>query len=67
MLLQATRDAAAVLCGHIHERFQARNVICAGSSTMREDEGYWLVEMGAGRVARAELYGPGGIPDRAAR
>ncbi len=63
-LLQATRDAAAVLCGHIHERFQARNVICAGSSTMREDEGYWLIDVGPGRrVARAELYRPGAIRD----
>jgi len=32
-LLEAARDAAAILCGHIHERFQSGNVICAGSST----------------------------------
>ena len=60
-LLEATRDAAAVLCGHIHERFQARNVFCAGSSTMRDDEGYWLIDLVAGRATLAELYGPGAV------
>jgi 3',5'-cyclic AMP phosphodiesterase CpdA len=60
-LLEATRDAAAVLCGHVHERFQARNVICAGSSTMRGDEGYWVIELVPGRVLRPELYSPGAV------
>jgi len=50
-LLEATRDAAAVLCGHIHERFRSGNVICAGSSTERHAEGYWLLELAPGRVA----------------
>src|SRR5439155_1123138 len=52
-LLEAAREAAAILCGHIHERFQHGNVICAGSSTLRGDEGYWLIELAGGRVAKA--------------
>jgi 3',5'-cyclic AMP phosphodiesterase CpdA len=55
-LLDATRDAAALLCGHIHERFQVGNVICAGSSTKRGDEGYWLLELASGQVAKATQY-----------
>jgi 3',5'-cyclic AMP phosphodiesterase CpdA len=61
-LLEAAREAAAILCGHIHERFQWRNVICAGSSTERRKEGYWLLELvpGApGPAPRAALYRPG--------
>jgi 3',5'-cyclic AMP phosphodiesterase CpdA len=55
-LLEAARDAAAILCGHIHERFQSRNVICAGSSTKRGDEGYWVIELAPGPVAKATQY-----------
>ena len=58
-LLEATREAAAILCGHIHERFQHGNVICAGSSTLRGDEGYWLIELVGGRVAKATPIRPG--------
>jgi 3',5'-cyclic AMP phosphodiesterase CpdA len=58
-LLEAARGAAAILCGHIHERFQHGNVICAGSSTMRGDEGYWLIELAPGRAARATPVRPG--------
>jgi 3',5'-cyclic AMP phosphodiesterase CpdA len=58
-LLEATRDAAAVLCGHIHERYQAGNVLCAGSSTRRGDEGYWVLEVTSGRVETATRYLPG--------
>ena len=61
-LLEATRDAAAVLCGHIHERFRAGNVICAGSSTERNAEGYWLLELAPGRVANVTQYRPGATP-----
>jgi len=57
-LLRATREAAALLCGHIHERFQDGNVICAGSSTQLRKEGYWLLEWERGGV-RAELRRPG--------
>jgi predicted phosphodiesterase len=56
-LLEATRDAAAVLCGHIHERRRIGNVFCAGSSTERGKEGYWLFELSDGRVASAEMRG----------
>ena len=58
-LLEAAREAAAILCGHIHERFQHGNVICAGSSTLRDDEGYWLIEVAPGRAARATSIRPG--------
>jgi hypothetical protein len=61
-LLAAAREAAAILCGHIHERFQERNVICAGSSTERRKEGYWLIELAPGTpgpALRAAQYRPG--------
>jgi 3',5'-cyclic AMP phosphodiesterase CpdA len=58
-LLAATRDAAAVLCGHIHQRFRSGNVICSGSSTMRGDEGYWMIDVAAGRGVEATQYAPG--------
>ena len=61
-LVEATRDAAAVLCGHIHERFRSGNVICAGSSTERDAEGYWLLELAPGRVANVTQYRPGATP-----
>jgi len=54
-LLEKTRDAAAVLCGHKHERFRRGNVFCAGSSTERGKEGYWLLEVENGRVVSAEI------------
>ena len=52
-LLEKTRDAAAVLCGHKHERFRDGNVFCAGSSTQRGHEGYWLYEFENGRIVSA--------------
>ncbi len=58
-LLEATGDAAAVLCGHIHDRYRVGNVICAGSSTERGVEGYWLLEIASGRVESAARYRPG--------
>jgi len=58
-LLEATRDAAALLCGHIHKRFRSGNVVCAGSSTERRKEGYWLLEVEGGRVMSAEQRRPG--------
>lgn len=61
-LLAATRDAAAVLCGHIHERYRVGNVLCAGSSTKRRAEGYWLIEVANGQVQTARRYVPGAQP-----
>ncbi len=58
-LLSATAGAAAVLCGHIHRRFRDGNVFCAGSSTERGKEGYWLYQLDAGRLASAEIRKPG--------
>lgn len=60
-LLDATRGAAAVLCGHIHERYQVGNVLCAGSSTERGAEGYWVIELAGGRVEKAAQYRPGAL------
>jgi predicted phosphodiesterase len=54
-LLAATAGAAAVLCGHVHRRFREGNVFCAGSSTERGKEGYWLYEIDGGRVVSAEM------------
>ena len=59
-LLQKTRDAAAVLCGHKHRRFRRGNVFCAGSSTERGKEGYWLYEVAQGRVVEASRRRIGG-------
>jgi len=58
-LLRATEEAAALLCGHIHRRFRAGNVICAGSSTERGKEGYWLIQIDQGRIVSAETRKPG--------
>jgi len=61
-LLRAAADAGAdaILCGHVHERFDdpprpgRPRVICAGSSTERGSEGYWLLEVEGGRLASVE-------------
>lgn len=58
-LLEATRNATAVLCGHIHKRVRDGNVYCAGSSTERGKEGYWLLEMDEGRLVAAAQRGIG--------
>src|SRR4051812_36816618 len=58
-LLEATRDSAAVLCGHIHDRFRSGNVICCGSSTKRGDEGYWILDLGAVKALDLTRYAPG--------
>jgi 3',5'-cyclic AMP phosphodiesterase CpdA len=61
----AAGGAEAILCGHIHDRFDqpARpgrpRVICAGSSTERGDEGYWVLEIEGGRLASASVRKPG--------
>jgi hypothetical protein len=69
-LLRAAAEggAQAVLCGHVHDRFdlpattgQAR-VICAGSSTQRGREGYWELEVQNARLIRATRRSIGGAP-----
>lgn len=60
-LLEATAPAAAVLCGHIHERYRVGNVLCAGSSTERGAEGYWVIEVADGRLQSAAQYRAGGL------
>jgi 3',5'-cyclic AMP phosphodiesterase CpdA len=52
-LLEKTEDAAAVLCGHKHVRRREGNVFCAGSSTERGKEGYWLLEFDGPRLVSA--------------
>jgi 3',5'-cyclic AMP phosphodiesterase CpdA len=50
----------AVLHGHIHARYhlpasaQRPHLLCAGSSTEAGREGYWVIEVGGGRVLRCE-------------
>jgi 3',5'-cyclic AMP phosphodiesterase CpdA len=60
-LMQACAPADAILCGHLHQRFEARKearIFCAGSSTERMKEGYWLYEVEDGRIASAEVRKP---------
>ena len=59
-LLEKTRESTAVLCGHKHERRREGNVFCAGSSTERGKEGYWLLEIDQGRVVSASERAIGG-------
>jgi 3',5'-cyclic AMP phosphodiesterase CpdA len=61
-LMEACASADAVLCGHLHERFESRaaaRIFCAGSSTERLKEGYWLYEISGGRIASANIRKPG--------
>lgn len=56
----ADGGANAVLCGHIHDRFDdppapgRPRVICAGSSTQLGEEGYWLLDVTRGRLTSVE-------------
>jgi hypothetical protein len=56
----AAGGVQAVLCGHVHDRFdlpaaQGRaRLICAGSSTERGREGYWLLTVENGTLAAVE-------------
>ena len=58
----------AVLCGHVHDRFDLpaapgrARVICAGSSTERGHEGYWELEVQGARLVRASKRRIGGAP-----
>ena len=55
----AEGGAEAILCGHIHERYDVpaapgrARVICAGSSTERGHEGFWELEIERGGIAAA--------------
>lgn len=48
--------ADAILCGHIHQRFHdpprpdRPRIICAGSSTQRGSEGYWILDIEQGKI-----------------
>jgi predicted phosphodiesterase len=57
-LLEVCAPAAAILCGHLHERYEIRGrsrLFCAGSSTQRGNEGYWLYEIAGGQITSAEM------------
>jgi 3',5'-cyclic AMP phosphodiesterase CpdA len=60
----AEGGAEAILCGHVHDRFDVpaapgrARVICAGSSTKRGEEGYWVLEVERGRLASATAMRP---------
>ena len=60
--LLAARGAQAILCGHVHERFHRRNVVCAGSSTRRDAEGYWVLQAdpGSGSAVQVTQHELGG-------
>lgn len=70
-LLRAAAEAGAeaILCGHLHERYEVPGgpgrprVFCAGSSTERGKEGYFLYRLDAGRIAQATRHRPGGAED----
>jgi 3',5'-cyclic AMP phosphodiesterase CpdA len=61
-LLEACKlgGVAAILCGHIHSRFQVQSgdggprVVCAGSSTWLGREGYWLIDADARGIRSVE-------------
>lgn len=61
MKAAATAGADAILCGHIHQRFDdpprpgRPRIICAGSSTELGREGYWVLEIEGGKIASARM------------
>ena len=54
----------AVLHGHIHHRFHhpatvtRPHIFCAGSSTQRGREGYWIIDVKDGQIAEAAMHVP---------
>ena len=54
----------AVLHGHIHRRYHHAatatrpHIICAGSSTERGREGYWMIDVEDGEVTSASAHTP---------
>ncbi len=57
---------SAVLFGHEHDRYhlepgpQRPHLFCAGSSTQKGDEGYWLIEVKDRQIASATAISIGG-------
>jgi Icc-related predicted phosphoesterase len=60
----------AVLHGHLHERYHHAatatrpHVFCAGSSTQRGHEGYWIVEVADGVIRGGAVHIPDLSPER---
>lgn len=58
----------AVLHGHIHERYHhvataARpHMFCAGSSTQRGHEGYWVIDVAGGVITKGTIHIPRPFP-----
>ena len=58
----------AVLHGHIHERYHhvataARpHMFCAGSSTQRGHEGYWVIDVAGGVITKGAIHTPRPFP-----
>lgn len=52
-------DRFALLHGHLHDRFHVPatanrpQTFCAGSSTLRGNEGYWVIDVADGRISGA--------------
>lgn len=50
-------DGGAILCGHVHRTYRVRlpaigpEIFCAGSATMNDLEGFWLLDVDDGRVS----------------
>ena len=53
----AAVERGAILCGHVHRTFRVRipgvgpEIFCAGSATMHELEGFWLLDVEQGRLS----------------
>ncbi len=60
----------AVLHGHLHERFHHAattsrpHMFCAGSSTQRGQEGYWVIEVADGLIRGGAAHMPDLSPER---
>lgn len=57
----------AVLHGHIHHRYHhpatatRPHIFCAGSSTEKGHEGYWVIETAGGQISGAQMRRPGEV------
>ena len=60
----------AVLHGHIHQRFHHAatatrpHTFCAGSSTQRGHEGYWVIDVADGAIRGSAIHVPHLLPER---
>ena len=58
----------AVLHGHIHQRYHhvatavRPHMFCAGSSTQRGQEGYWVIDVAGGVITKGAIHAPRPFP-----